>query len=66
MNLSLLIKTDNSVFYGPDAYSRNQLEDIQQATSRHFGRLNIVHLTVPANTDEVDIREKYQFDVCSV
>ena len=28
MNLSMLIKTDNPVFYGPDAYSRNQLEDI--------------------------------------
>ena len=66
MNLSLLIKTDNSIFYGPDAYGRNHLEDIQQATSRHFSRLNIVHLTVLANPDEVDVRKKYQFDVRSV
>lgn len=66
MNLSVFIKVDNSIFYGPDVQSRNHLEYIQRVTLRQFSRLNIVHLIPLPNPDEVDVRKKYQFNVCSV
>lgn len=57
MNLSVLIKVDNSILYGPDVHSRTYLEYIERVTSRQLSGCNTVHLMALPNPEKADTRK---------